>query len=485
VALGERRRRLVNTFEQERYDTIVRTIRVGNGCGFWGDNLDAPVRLVESGQLDYLTLEYLAELTLSIMAHQRRRDPAKGYASDFIDTLRRVAPRMHEQIKLKIITNAGGMNPGSCAASARQVLDQAGLTDARIAVVSGDDLSDRLPELVRAGHPFNHLDTGEPLEPMLERVVSANAYLGAGPIVEALAQGARVVITGRVADASLTVAPAVYEFGWGATDVSRVAGATVAGHLIECGAQVTGGMYYDWQRIPDYVNIGYPIAEIADDGSFTITKPKGTGGLVSRETVIEQLLYEIGDPADYITPDVRADLTTLDLVEMPEGVHVTSATGQPATDSYKVSIAYRDGFMASGMLAIHGRVNGTSDAQLKASSAGLLILKRLANVCGEPARSLCEVIGGADPETPFDVASERFKRSGLTFAEKSVILRVAVHDPDRELVARFCRELTPLVTSGPAGIAGYAEARPHPREVLAYWPALVTRSVVQPKVEWM
>jgi Acyclic terpene utilisation family protein AtuA len=442
----------------------VRTIRVGNGCGFWGDNLDAPVRLVESGQLDYLTLEYLAELTLSIMAHQRRRDPEKGYATDFIDVLRRIAPHMREQPRLRIITNAGGMNVAGCATAARRVLDQAGLTDARVALVTGDDLTGRLNQLIREGHALTHMDTGEPLEPLLDRVVSANAYLGAEPIVQGLADGARVVITGRVADASLTVAPAIHEFGWPLDDWTRIAGATVAGHLIECGAQVTGGLFCDWTKVPDFAHIGYPIAAIAEDGTFEITKPAGSGGLVDRDTVIEQLLYEIGDPADYLTPDVRANFTTLTVTDTAAGARITGATGQPRTDSLKVTITYRDGYMASGILAVYGR-DEIGESFNKAQQCGMIVLERVADAVGQLARSHFELIGYSEDS-----------------AAKTTGLRLAVHDPDRTKVERFCRELTPLVTAGPPGVAGYADARPHPREVLAYWPALVPRAAVLPEV---
>jgi hypothetical protein len=443
-----------------RFDKTVRTIRVGNGCGFWGDSLDAPVRLVEHGQLDYLTLEYLAELTLSIMAHQRGRDPTAGYAADFIDVLGSLTHHLRRQPQLRVITNAGGMNPASCAAAARNVLNEARLENARIATVSGDDLVGRLHSLIQAGHHFAHLDTGQPLESVLDRVVSANAYLGAGPIVEALARGARVVITGRVADASLTVAPAIHEFGWPPHDWTRIAGAAVAGHLIECGAQSTGGLYCDWFDVPDYPNIGYPIAVIAEDGSFEITKPHGTGGLVNRETVTEQLLYEIGDPTDYVTPDVCVDFTSLKLDAGREGpVRVTGACGRAPPDSYKVSIAYRDGYMASGMLVVAGR-----DAREKAEACGRIILDRMASAGARPGRSNIEVIGSN------------------TGPDRSVVLRVTVHDVTRSLVDRFCRELAPLVTSGPPGITGYTGGRPKPREVLAYWPALVSRDVVKPVV---
>jgi hypothetical protein len=439
----------------------VRNIRVGNGCGFWGDSLEAPLRLVERGQLDYLTLEYLAELTLSIMAHQRRRDPATGYATDFIEVLRRLAPQLKRQPNLRIVTNAGGVNPSACARAARKCLADAGLPDCRIALVTGDDLAQRLAELLRAGHTFQHLDTGEPLEPLLDRVVSANAYLGARPIAEALAQRASIVITGRVADASLTVGPAAHEFGWAWDDWPRIAGATVAGHLIECGAQVTGGLYCHWQAVPDYAHIGYPIAVIAEDGSFSITKPMGTGGVVNRETVIEQLLYEIGDPADYLTPDVRADFTSVKVEEAGQQVRVSGASGRAPTDAYKVSVAYRDGHMASGTLAIYG-----ADAADKARACGQIVLDRLGAVGRAPARSRIELIGDGDPS-----------------AARMLLLRVAVHDSDRDLVERFCREFSPLVTSGPPGVTGYTGARPRPHEVLAYWPSTVARSVVEPAVQ--
>src|SRR5438105_2481236 len=278
-------------------------VRIGNGCGFWGDNLDAPLQLAEKGQLDYLTLEYLAELTMSILALQKQRRPEAGFATDFLDVLERLGPLLKHQPKLKIITNAGGMNPLACATRARNILDQAGLHDRGIAVVSGDDLMPRLDELLGKGYPLAHLDTGKPLAAVRDHVVSANAYLGARPITMALRQGASVVITGRVADASLTLGPAVHELGWSWTDWDRLAAGTVAGHLIECGAQVCGGLWCHWEEAADLANVGYPVAEIQADGTFRVSKPPGTGGAVNVETVAEQLLYEVGDPSAYLTPD--------------------------------------------------------------------------------------------------------------------------------------------------------------------------------------
>ena len=312
----------------------MKTVRIGNGCGFWGDNLDAPIALAEKGGLDYLTLEYLAELTMSILALQQQRDPATGYAGDFLDVLERLTPFLKDKPRLKIVTNAGGMNPAACAARAEMILDKAGQADRRIAVVTGDDLMPRLDAVVAGGWPFANLDTGEPLSAVRSRVVSANAYLGSRPLVEALGLDASVVITGRVADASLTLAPAVHEFGWAWDDWDRLAAGTVAGHLIECGAQATGGLWCNWQEAGDLANVGYPIAEITADGSFLLTKPPGTGGAVNRETVAEQLLYEVGDPAAYLTPDVVADFTGVVLTECGRDVvQVDGGAGQ-AGDGY-------------------------------------------------------------------------------------------------------------------------------------------------------
>jgi hypothetical protein len=448
---------------------MMRPVRIGNGCGFWGDNLDAPVLLAEHGRLDYLTLEYLAELTMSILALQKQRDGQAGFASDFLDVLARLCPILKAQPTLKIVTNAGGMNPAACAAKARAILDRAGLTDRRIATVSGDDLMPRLDELLAAGHPLLNLDTSEPLATVRPRVVSANAYLGARPLVEALRRGASVVITGRVADASLTVAPAVHEFGWTWDDWDRLSAASVAGHLIECGAQCTGGLWCNWQEAPDLAEVGYPIAEIEPTGTFRITKPPGSGGAVNRETITEQLLYEVGDPAAYLTPDVTADFTSVSLAETgPDTVEVRGARGQPATDSYKVSIAYRDGFTASGTLVILG-----PDAPAKARRCGEMILQRLRRAGFEPRHTNIEALGAGDcvpgalpPHEP----------------PPEVVLRVSVRDPNRAAVERFTKEFAPLVTSGPPGVSGYTTGRPPVREVFAYWPALLAKTAVEPQV---
>jgi hypothetical protein len=443
-------------------------IRIGNGCGFWGDNLDAPRELAEQGRLDYLTLEYLAELTMSILALQKQRHAEAGYASDFLDVLQQLPPILNSQPQLKIITNAGGMNPHGCGVRARALLDQAGLHSRRIAIVHGDDLLPHLDELLAEGHSFTNLDTGESLSAIRDRMVSANAYLGCQPIVSALQQAADIVITGRVADASLTLGPAVYEFGWHWDDWDRLAAGTVAGHLIECGAQATGGLWCNWQET-DLALVGYPIADIENNGAFVLTKPPGSGGAVNCETVTEQLLYEVGDPAAYLTPDVVADFTSFQLAECGQDeVRITGARGRPATDSYKVSIAYRDGWTASGTLVIAG-----PEAAVKARRCGEIIFERLRRAGVAAAHHNIECLGSGvcvPGVLPVVDAPE-------------VVLRVTVRDANRAIVERFSKEFAPLVTSGPPGVTGYTTGRPAVREVFAYWPALVDKNALTAQVQ--
>ncbi len=447
----------------------MKTIRIGNGAGFLGDNLDAPRRLAESGELHYLTLEYLAELTLSILARLRQRDPELGYASDFVDVLSSLQNVLRSQSKLRIITNAGGMNPISCAHAAAQLLCDAGLSSRSLGVVSGDDLRERMDQLRSSGETLINLDTGQPISQLRQPIVSANAYLGARPIADALSQGADVVITGRVADASLTLGPAAFEFGWSWTDWESLAGASVAGHLIECGAQATGGLSRDWQEI-DLANVGYPIAEIDERGGCVITKRCGTGGRVDRHTIAEQLVYEIGDPTAYITPDVVVDFTGVELNDLePDRVQVSGAVGKPATDSYKVSLAYQDGFFASGQLLVAGR-----DCVEKAKACAAMILARVKLAGFELDRTHVECLGAGDGIVNVLPAPRDLRE---------VVLRVAVADQRREAVERFTKEFAPLITSGPPGLAGYAAGRPTVRPVYAYWPTLIPKDLVSPKVE--
>src|SRR5262245_50404241 len=446
------------------------TIRIANGAGFLGDWIDAPRRLVERAEVDYLTIEHLAELTMSILARQREKDPNAGYAEDFLDILQSLIPALKRQPGLKIVANSGGMNPPACSRAAGKVLSEAGLGDVTIGCVSGVDLLPRLAELKSAGCEFANLDTGQPLAGRVD-VVSANAYLGARPIAEALAGEARIVVTGRVADASLPVGPAVDEFGWKWEDWNKLAAASVAGHLIECGAQVTGGYSVDWQRY-DLADVGYPIAELSADGGTVITKPPLSGGSVNRRTVVEQLVYEIGDPRHYLTPDVDCDFTTVELAEVGQDcVAVKGASGRNATDTYKVSLANRDGWMASGQLLVYG-----SDCREKAEECGRIIFERCKLADFELARTQVELLGfgGGVPGAWF---WRKYQTPG------GLVLRISAHDPRREAIECFAKQFAPLITSGPAGLAGYAAGRPQVRPVFAYWPTLVPKELVQPLVE--
>jgi hypothetical protein len=448
---------------------VSRTLRVGNGAGFWGDNLDAPYLLARDGRLDVLTLEYLAELTMAILSHLRIKDPAAGYVTDFPELVERLSAILREQPGLRIVTNAGGLNPTACAVRCAAILAGDRLDRSLIAVVTGDDVLDRIPAWIRDGVDLAHLETCEPIAGIAGRLVAANVYLGAHLIAVALRQEARIVLTGRVADASLTLGPAVAHFGWDWDDWARLAGASTAGHLIECGAQATGGLWSGWAELPDFAGIGYPIAEISEDGSFAITKPPGTGGRVSVETVTEQLLYEIDDPARYRTPDVDVDFTGLTIAEQgTDRVVVRRAAGGPPSDRLKLVGVYRDGWTASGMLAVVGR-----DAESKARAAGRVILDRVRRAGYALADTLVECFGAGD------VACGVVRPESPPF---EVVLRVTVRDPERAAVERFCRELAPLVTAGPPGIVGYAAGRPTPRPAFGYWPALVPRELAEASV---
>ncbi|MFI5457763.1 MAG: acyclic terpene utilization AtuA family protein [Isosphaerales bacterium] len=451
-------------------DPVSGSLRVGNGAGFWGDNLDAPYLLARDGRIDVLTLEYLAELTMAILSHLRSKDATAGYVTDFPELVERLAPVLIQKDGLRVVTNAGGLNPPSCAARCGEILKNAGLRDIAIGVVTGDDVLGLIPAWTQDGIDLAHLETGAPISGVISRLVAANVYLGARPIALALQSGCRFVVTGRVADASLTLGPAAAHFGWRWDDWTKLAGASVAGHLIECGAQATGGLWHEWNELSDPAGIGYPIAELAADGSCVLTKPEGTGGRVSVGTVTEQLLYEIDDPARYRTPDVDVDFTSVSLAEQGmDRVLVQGATGQPPSDRLKLVAVYRDGWTASGMLAVVGRA-----AEAKARAAGALILERVRRAGVQLADSLVECLGAGD------VAPGVIRPAAPPF---EVVLRVTVRDPERAAVERFCRELAPLVTSGPPGIAGYATGRPSPRPAFGYWPALVPRALAEPRTQ--
>jgi hypothetical protein len=446
-------------------------VRVASGQGFWGDWLEAPRRQVEGGPVDYLMLDYLAEVTMSILQKQKERDPNLGYARDFIGAMEIVLPAVVER-GVRVIANAGGVNPPACAAAVREVARRHGAADRlRVGVIAGDDLLPRLDELLAAGHELRNMDTGESLASIGDRVLSANAYIGSTPICDALAQGANVVVTGRSTDTALTMAPLRYEFGWGATDWNALAAGIVAGHIIECGAQCSGGnCLIDWRSIPDLANVGYPIVEARPDGTFTIAKHPNTGGRITVASVTEQLVYEMGDPHSYITPDVIADFTSIHLEQDgPDRVRVFGIQGRPATDKLKVSIAYRAGFKAVGTL-----VYAWPDALEKARLADRVLRERLDRLGLRFDEILTEFVGANATHGPL---------AGPPPDLPEVQFRIGVRSSERSAVERFTRELAPLVLNGPPSVTGFAGGRPKVEEIVAYWPALVDKRVVTPRVE--
>jgi hypothetical protein len=446
-------------------------VRVASGQGFWGDWLEAPRRQVEGGDVDYLMLDYLAEVTMSILQKQKERDSNMGYARDFIGAIDSVLPAIASR-GVRVIANAGGVNPPACAAAVRQVAVKRGVSgDVRIGVVTGDDLLPRIDQLTAAGHPLANMETGEPLSSVRDRVLSANAYIGSTPIVEALGQGANIVITGRSTDTALTMAPLRYEFAWKDDDWDRLAAGIVAGHTIECGAQCSGGnCLADWQTIPDLANVGYPIVEGHEDGSFVIYKHPNTGGRISVPSVTEQLVYEMGDPHSYITPDVIADFTSIQLEAAGENrVRLFGIKGRPPTDKLKVSIAYRAGFKAVGTL-----VYSWPDAQAKAELADRVLRERLDRLGLRFEHILTELVGVNATHGPL---------AGQAHDPPEVQLRIGVRGEDRAAVERFTREIAPLVLNGPPSVTGFAGGRPKVEEIVAYWPALIDKTVVQTHVE--
>jgi hypothetical protein len=448
-----------------------RVVRVAAGQGFWGDWLEAPVRQVRGGPIDYLMMDYLAEVTMSIMQKQRSRDPKAGYARDFVPLMERILPDIVAK-RIKVTSNAGGVNPRGCTEAVLEVARRIGLSGKlAIGLVTGDDILDRLDQLIAEGHLLQNMETGQPLSEIRNRVLSANAYLGMAPIVEALRGGADVVITGRVTDTGLTLGPIFHEFGWPTDDWDKVAAGTVAGHIIECGAQCSGGnLLKDWRTVKGLENPGFPIVEASPDGSFVVTKHPGTGGVVSVPSVTEQLVYEMGDPRSYITPDGVADFTTIKLAPAgPNRVRVSGIRGGPRTPMLKVSIAYFYGYKAVGTL-----VYSWPEAYDKARAADRILRARLADLGLEFEQILTEFVGAnathgplsgdPDPDAP------------------EVQLRVGVRAGERAPVERFTREIAPLVLTGPPSVTGFAGGRPAVEEVVAYWPALIDRRVVESEV---
>ena len=445
-------------------------LRIASGQGFWGDWLEAPVRQVEGGPIDYLVLDYLAEVTMSILQKIKTRDASQGYARDFVKLSTRLFPQLLDK-DIKIVSNAGGVNPRACAEAVIDAASAAGIKGAKVAVVVGDDIFERLDEMTGRGVSFDDMESGEPISTVRDRILSANVYLGAFPLVEALETGAHVVIAGRSTDTALTLAPMVREFGWGTEDWDRLAAGTIAGHVLECGAQATGGnCQLDWQSIPDFANIGFPIVEASPDGSFVVTKHPGTGGRVSVGTLKEQLLYELGDPANYITPDCVADFTSIQLEDAgPDRVRVSGIRGGSRPPTLKTSITYSAGWKSIGTL-----VYSWPDAVAKAREADRIVRQRLAD------------LGLAFDEIHTELLGVNACHAGAAAANPDppeVQLRIGARGRDRNAVDRFTRELIPLILTGPPTGTGFGEGRPPVREVVAYWSSLLPRDEIETSVE--
>jgi hypothetical protein len=449
----------------------MKAVRIGNGQGFWGDSLEAPIELVRRGPIDYLTLDYLAEITMSIMQKQRARDPRSGYARDFVAMIERVISEIVAK-NIKVVANAGGVNPDACRDAIIDVARRAGLAGkVKIGIVAGDDIMSRLDDLISRGVELKNMDTGEPLSEIRARVQSANVYLGGRPVAETLGRGAQIIIAGRVTDTGLALGPMIHEFGWADTDWDRLAAGTIAGHTVECGAQCTGGnCLIDWETIPNMADVGYPIIEAREDGTFVITKHEGTGGRITVASIKEQLVYEMGDPHEYITPDCTADFTTIQLEqEGKDRVRFSGIKGRPATDMYKVSVSYLAGWKAVGSL-----VYAWPDALKKAQSADRILRERLERLGLKFDQILTEFVGVNACHGP---------SAGEPAADLAeVTFRIGVRAEDKKAVERFTREIAPLVLNGPPTVTGFASGRPKTEEIIAYWPALIPKSEVRPEI---
>jgi hypothetical protein len=447
------------------------SIRIASGQGFWGDLPNAPVNQVKQGPIDYLVMDYLAEVTMSIMQKQKLRNPEWGYARDFVHVIEQILPEI-ENDGIKVISNAGGVNPHACKDEILKIAKAKGVKNIKVAVVAGDNILPNIDQLIEGGHTLNNMESGEPISTVKENLLSANVYFGCKAVVEALEQGANVIITGRVTDTGLTLAPMIYEFGWEYSDYDKMAIGTIAGHIIECGAQVSGGNFTDWEKVEDFTNIGFPIIEAKADGTFYVTKHEGTGGLVNQMTVKEQLMYEIGNPAEYITPDVIADFTTVQLEDAGENrVKVTGIKGKPDTPTYKISASYTDGFKLSATL-----VYCWPDALKKAQKGAEILQKRAEALNLDIDEFHSEYVGyNGTTEKPVEQStSEDFDE---------IQMRVSICGKNKDHINRFGMEIAPLILTGPSGVTGFAGGRPKASEIVAYWPALLDKKAVQPTVE--
>ena len=447
-------------------------LRIAGASGFWGDRNDALLDQVRGGPVDVVMLDYLAEITMSILRVKKMRDPKGGYAGDFLKALK---PALGDVAArgVKVVTNAGGMNPRACAEAVVALAREQGHAGLRVGLVEGDDIADSLGALADAGVALANMDTGAAFSTIRERVMSANVYFGADPIAEALHRGAQIVVTGRCTDSALALGPLLFRHGWAADDWNRRAAGVVAGHVIECGGQASGGNFAGgWESVPDLANLGYPIAEVEASGDFVVTKHAGLGGRISAPVVKEQLLYEIGDPRAYLTPDATVDFTSFTLTDLGgDRVRIAGVRGGAPPDRLKVSISYQDGWTnAVGMTFVWPH------AIERAQATERLLLERCAKLgiqIDEHHVDWIGVNGAAGPMAPRPHEEPN-----------EVLFRMAIRTRDRDSAKRFGEEVAPLMLSGiPGACAGLLTGRPEPRPIVNFWPALVPRGVATPRVE--
>jgi len=433
-----------------------RTIRIGNASGFWGDDLKALKRQLEGGNLDYITSDYLAEITMGILMKQKKKDASKGYVYDLIGQIDEVLDLLVES-KTKIITNAGGINPLGLAEKLNDLIKKRGMK-LKIAAITGDNITDRLDEFYPDKSDLKNMETNEPFSKVKDKILSANLYLGVNPVLEALKSGADIIIAGRVTDTAITLAPMIHEFGWKLDDFDKLASGIVAGHIIECGSQSSGGNFSNWKKVDNWDNIGFPIVEIEENGEFTVTKHENNGGLVSIETVKEQLLYEMGRPDEYISPDVIADFSSIKLEATGKNrVKVSNTRGYAPTEFLKISMSYSGGYKASGSIILGG-----PNIEEKAKVFENILWNKL-NIDFKEKKS--ELLFG--------------KKYNDEYAEG--YLRFSVYDEKKENIEEFSRSISALILAGPAGVA-VTGGRPRVQEVLGYWPALLPKKLIKSKV---
>jgi hypothetical protein len=440
-------------------------IRIGNAGGFWGDDLGALKRQLLGGELDYVTIDYLAEITMSILRKQQLKNPSLGYINDFVEQIVEVAPILANK-NTRIISNAGGINPLACAKQITNRLKPLGI-NLKIAVIEGDNILAEIDSLYPEKTYFTNMENGQEFAEVKNKIQSANVYLGIPPLLEALKTDAQIIIAGRVTDTSITMAPMVHEFNWALNDWDKLASGLIAGHIIECGAQASGGNFTDWEKVPFWLDFGYPIVEVCADGNFIVTKHKNTGGLITSQTIKEQLVYEMGNPAYYISPDVIANFLSIQLEDLGnDQVKVSGIKGLPSTHFLKVSMAYEDGYKAVSSIIISGE-----NALNKAEIFDEIFWARL-GVHFE--KSNTEYVG-------FDSTHKHLSPEN---DPNEILLRFSVYDMDRDKIDTFSKGIAPMILSGPPGVA-VTGGRPQIQNVMTYYPALIPKNEISAKVHYL